>query len=646
MMITKLKLLILHMMFVAVTGTSRGLVRRSLNKALANDLKVVFTALERTNPHKLGLTLGALETSSSTTRFVHRDMDRIRRVMTGFSELDLTGMNLTRLPTYGIQMMARLEKVILNDNEGLEITPNVIKMIGLLPIKELSIQNSKISPETFRALLNLPNLTKLDISGNESLSTYTGSDKFGNLTTSLVELRAANCDFDNSWLDAILGCTNLKFLDVSGNTRLFENKDPNAYCSFMKGLAGLSVSGCALGSEWLDVILKCANLTALNVSKNSRLFENKDPSTGYSFMRGLSSLDVSWCRLSSAWLCDILGCTSLVDLDMSYNDDIGVDHGNFSKFENLNSLKKLKLDGCNLMTENLNMVCKCGGLVELSVSSNRRLWTGVVDFGTCRKSLRVLKADSTGLDENVLRILCGLPNAVSHDNSTHRTMEEDGFPNMAILEINCNPTLGRVISQEGFSFGCLEKTLTELCVASIGITSNSAVKAISRCKGLLKLDASYNTELWGGANRIDFGFMKSGLQVLDVRFTELSPAILSEIFEFDQLVELNISNNDTACGGLGSNNRILGDVKNTLRKIDVGKTGLTGEGLQWIFREFKGLKEVNARYNRHITPIGLMRLDFSTLANRLVEFYVRTDSRTLSDLQKKLPMTRIYTTNS
>jgi len=594
MIITKLKLLMLHMMLVA--GTGGRAVRGSLNKVVANDLRVVFTALDRSNPHKLELTSGALNTTFSTTRFVQSDMDRIKEVMAVFTELDLTGMNLTQLPTYGIQMMGSLKTLILDNNRGLELTPEVIRMISQLPIKRVSIRNSSISLGTLKAFQELPYLTELDISGNESLSRHMDDDKFGNLTTRLVKL---------------------------------------------------NVSGCRLHGNWLDAILRCINLKVLNASKNANLFENNVPSATYSFMRGLNSLDVSWCSLDNAWLSDIPECTNLTDLDISYNNGIGLKAANFSKFVNLKLLKRLKASQCDLTIMSLNEICKSGAIEELSIGSNAWLWLYLfgnveVDFGTCRESLKILKVDATELDENGLRALCGLPNKVDYEGSIWKTTETVGFPNLTILDIGFNPALAPLISQKNFRFWCLEKTLTELTVSGIGIETSNVFRVIERCENLIKLDISFNTGIWEDArNNLSFGYLKSRLQVLNVESTGLPPGILFEILWFNQLEELNISLNDGCCQDLGSNNWVLGGTKNTLKRIDVGGTGLTGEGLRWIFNEFTGLEKVNAIFNRHIRPADLTGLSFDPLKSRLVEFRISTDDWTAAELRRRLPRTII-----
>jgi len=199
-----------------------------------------------------------------------------------------------------------------------------------------------------------------------------------------------------------------------------------------------------------------------------------------------------------------------------------------------------------------------------------------------------------------------------------------------------------VLSRRGFSFGNSERTLRVLNVSSTGITSSSAVKAIGRCRRLVGLNASWNPRMWLDAYvTADFGWLRLRLRELDVGHTRLTPAVLSEILEFGQLVELSIRHNDGSCGSLGSSSRMPGGMRSTLKRMNMGSTGLTGRGLQWIFREFRELKEVNARGNRLITPADLMGLDFETLGDRLAKFSVTADDETLADLRRKLPLTRI-----
>jgi len=643
MMITKLKLLVLHTMLVA--GVDERFAEGSLSEMFPGDLKVVLTALQRSNPQEMRIPPGALDTPSSTIQFADFDADRIGRVMAGFTELDLTGMKLRRLPVYGMRLMTGLRRVILDDNDELTISPGMIRIIRRMPIEDISIRNSGLRRGTFRALQKLPSLIRLDVSGNESLSTLPDNDKFGNLTTRLVELRAANCGLGNGWLDSILGCINLKFLDVSENPGLFENRVPNADCSLMRGLTGLSVAGCGLRGAWLDDIFRCTNLTALNISKNASLFENRVPSADCSFMRSLTTLCISWCKPSSEWLDDIFRCTNLVNLDMSFNGDIGANHTNFSKFKNLKSLRGLRISRCKLTAMSLSEICKCGGLEVLCVSWNKFLWANdEVDLGACRESLKVLDAESTGLDENGLRALCGPPSTVGHGDSIPRTMEGDGLPNLTVLDIGWNKALGPVISsRRGFSFGRPEKTLTELGVAGIGITGSIAFRVIERFEKLAELNTSFNKNVWRDTiDTFEFGRLRLGLEELNIRSPELRPDVLSKVLEFEHLVELKVHHNDRSRGGLVSNEGKISGARDTLRRINVEETDLTGDGLRGIFEEFSLLEKVDARRNPLITPADLLGLDFGRLGNTLVVLKITTDSEAAADLQKKLPMTMVY----
>jgi len=584
-------IIILQMVLVASAG--ERLMQNRMGEMLANDLKAVLTALQRSYPQKLKLPSGTLDTEETVIDFlfVKEDVAMIKKVMSEVDTLDLTGMHLERLPVHVIQQLPNLNTLILDGNKGLSISQDDIKMIDHIPIDKVSIRESNISPETFMALQELPKLTNLDISGNELLSTHTGSDKFGDLTTRLVELRAAECKLHGNWLDAILKCTNLKFLDVSGNTELFKGRVPT---------------------------------------------------TNFGFMKGLTGLHVSWCDLGGGWLDNILECTSLIDLNISHNDSIGANHTSFKNLKGLRSLKTLNVEACRLTTKSLNKICKSKSLKELGVGYNVQLWNGSVNFGRCRSRLVKLSIAGTEASEDVLRAICGLSRRECSSPNLIGLYGEGGFPKLAILDVSGNDTLGSVISQEGFSFECLEKTLTELNVMGIGVKGGSAIKAICGCVRLVKLNAAFNPDLWSGADGMDFGRLKSQLQVLDAGSTNLPPAILSKILQFDKLVELKIHFNDTSCGDLASNEANIGGVKNTLRKIDMAGTGLTGEGLQWIFRELNGLEYVCVAGNPGITSSDLMGLNFTTLWDRLVQLNVTTYSRAQADqLQKKLPLTRI-----
>jgi len=641
MMTMKVKLLILQIMLVA--GTGGRLVQNKMREVLASDFRVVLTALQRSNPQEVRLPPGTLDTEQTVIDFLfdRRNADEIKEMMGEVDTLDLGGMSLKRLPVHGIQQLSSLRSLILDDNERLSILKGDIEMISQLPIKEVSIRNSNLSFETFKALQGLRKLCRLDISGNKLVSTDTGDDKFGDLTSRLIELRAADCDLNSDWLNSILKCTGLESLDVSFCQSLFKDRVPTDDYSLMKGLTSLNIQASGINNSWLDDILRCTNLKSLNISFCQDLFKGKTPSDDCSLMRGLTSLNVSWCSLKSAWLDEVLKCTNLIDLDVSCNTNVCGDHNNLKNFKNLRSLRKLDASCCNLTTAGLNEICRCGGLEELSVRYNTRLWTGKADIGTCRKSLRVLNATSTGLDETVLRALCGVTKRDHCETSTDEKMQrEGGFSKLAILDISWNRSLGRVISQEGLSFGCLEKTLVELRISDCDLTSSRLFKAISKCERLARLDASWNSDLWRDADEINFGYLKAGLRELSIRSTGLPPAVLQKILELDRLEMLDIGGNRTVCRALGDNCQVLGGVRDTLKDIKVRDTGLTGKGLRWIFNEFRGLRKVDASSNWAIGPEDLMGLDFDTLGDRLFEFSVTADLETLAKLRRRLPLAK------
>jgi len=214
---------------------------------------------------------------------------------------------------------------------------------------------------------------------------------------------------------------------------------------------------------------------------------------------------------------------------------------------------------------------------------------------------------------------------------------------LTALDLSWNGALGPVMSREGFSFGCLERTLAELSISST--SSSRVMRAIGKCEKLSRLDASWNADLWEDTDdTLDLVCLRSGLRELVATDTRLPPAVLHGILEFEQLEALEISYNATACQSLGSNGVGLSGARNTLIKFNARNTGLTGEGLRWILNTFKGLASTDFRDNGAITLVDLMGLDFGPLKYRLVELGVSADPGALADLQKKLPLSMIHTT--
>jgi len=365
-----------------------------------------------------------------------------------------------------------------------------------------------------------------------------------------------------------------------------------------------------------------ADLETLILDDNNGLVITQDDIKEMSHLP-IKKVSIRSSNISGETLFSILQLPNLTSLDISDNLGIGQDHYSFRGFKRMKSLQKLAASNTNLSVKSFNEICKCRNLRELWVSMNEELGDGILNFGSCKDSLVRLNIGDSDLNEASLKSICGLTK-------------------LEALNISWNTKLGSVLSRESFSFGNLEKTLVDLNMIYIGIKSASVFKAIGRCKKLVRLDASCNTDLWRGADEINFGCLSSRLRVLNVARTDLPPAVLPKIFGFGRLLLLDIGGNGTACKGLGTSIMSLGGMRKTLRNINAWNTGLSGKGLRWIFREFRGLREVDVQGNEAIRPADLMRLDFDILRNRLVKFNVTTDSKMLANLQEKLPLTWIH----
>jgi len=546
------------------------------------------------------------------------------------TKLNLSGMNLKRLPIHAIEVMKNLRTLILDCNEGLEIAQDDIEILVHLPIEEVSIRSSEIGSETFNSLRKLPYLMSLDISGNVGLLNYStedGGSRLGPLADRLSVLNVSNCFLGSRWLDDILKCTKLVDLNVAGNQGLFIG-EPQSFNRIKGSLTSLNVMGCSLDSRWLENILRqCTRLTSLDISGNDEMFSM--PPTGSTFdftllKDTLTNLSAAWCSLSPQWIDSILGCTNLESLDISWNHTIGWNPKNFSKLKELKSLERLNAKETGLSAGSFNEICSCESLRGLDVSGNLRLGHG--DALSFSAGLVELNVADTGLTEEGLMSICG-PTRLER------------------LNLKGNRCVGSVVSSEGFSFGKLRKTLAELGISNCGITSSRAVKAISECVELRKLDASWNSDLWNGADTVYFGCLKSRLWELDIKATGLPAGVLHKILEFDQLKILDIGSN-SSCMGLGTCWECPGGMKETLREFRAEKTYLTKKRLQWILSEFTGLTRMDVSCKYLPVLVGNGDLNFGALKDTLVEFRFSIESKCsldtlVSGLQKRLPRTRI-----
>jgi len=588
------------------------------------------------------------------------DIERISHLP--IEEVSIRSSNINFETFKALQGLPRLTKLDISDNKLLYKLDISFKRklqsksadngkFGDLAkrLVELNVSRCGLGDSWLESILECTNLTALDISENPGLF-YRDNNPFCkraptdscSLMRGLTSLNVSGCSLVGTWLDEILKCRSLTALDVSGSPDLFKDRHPGPDCSLMRGLVSLNIEGCSPGSDWLDEILQCTDLKSLNIARCHSLFRNKKPGPDCSFMRGLTSLNVSSCVPDDEWIDDVLRCTNLMELNISGNICIGIGKANLREFKNLKLLRVLDASGCLLTAKNFNEICKCGGLEVLSVGCNGRLWNGEVDFGECKSRLVRLNISGTEINEDGLKSICGIPRrgVLGTLFSWIGIYSENRFPNLAVLDISLNKNLGPVMSSEGFSFGKLGKTLAELNISECGITGSRVFKAISECKRLAILNATFNPDIWNDADGINFGRLGQ-LRMLDVSSTGLQPAVLSRILESAQLETLDISKNPTACQSLGSGSQILGGVRDTLRHIKAEKTGLTRVGLQWILEEFSGLQYVDVAGNSAITPADLTNLDYDTLKHRLVEFRATDDVGALIDLQEKLPKTRI-----
>jgi len=545
-----MKLLLLQGMALAAR-----LVEDKMCGMLQSEYKVILTALDRSGQ----LAVPLLKTYQSVVLFA--DRPETKRAIAECKRLDLSRMDLKRLPVYVLQQMVCLEELILDENRALEIAEDEIGVIRHLPISTLSISSSDISGMTLRSILQLPNLTSLDVSENTEMSQHAQGSGFGELGDKLVSLNVSKCHLDGRWLSSIFRCTKLVNLNISWNSILFSEVRPSDSNSF-------------------------------------RLLKGR-----------LESLQASWCSLTDEWVGDMLECTNLAVLDISNNIAIGQNTRNFTKFRNLRSLVSLNVCGTNLCPASLESVCRRRGLLSLDISSNEELGSGVLDFGGCAKSLEVLNISYTMACEGTLRAICGhqklRPGALMFLNFP-KTPE--GFARLRVLDLSGNSALGSVMSMKDFSFGKVGRTLTALNVADTEILNTRAINAIGQCAQLQELNISCNPCLWRCASdTVDFGCLQSGLKVLNSNYTGLSPEVLDMILRFNRLEVLDISFNSKACLELGISSQASECTSKAPLKMLVAKfAGLTVDGERWILDTFKGLVWMDVQRDRDMTPVAIV----------------------------------------
>lgn len=178
-------------------------------------------------------------------------------------EVDLSHMNLERIPIILAKRMKKIEKLNLSYNSNWNLNEEWFAQFFKV-LKELSIRSCKLNDSIFETIDKLEMLENIDISGNEGLDV--NSPHFISVIKRLKHLSISYCRLNENDLKTILKyATELESLNFSEN-ELHRGFDVPP--GILRNLKVLKLSGCGLEARDLPKIFSFENLKEINLSHN------------------------------------------------------------------------------------------------------------------------------------------------------------------------------------------------------------------------------------------------------------------------------------------------------------------------------------------------------------------------------------------
>ncbi|XVF17110.1 hypothetical protein REPUB_Repub10bG0090400 [Reevesia pubescens] len=475
--------------------------------------------------------------------------------------------------------------------------PCIFKGVTCQDSKVSSIQLSDNLSTDFRfvaafllALDNLESLSllKANISGNIS---FPSGSKCSSLLTTL-DLSRNTLSGPLSTVSNLGSCSNLKILNLSGNSLEFSGKESRGFLlslevldlSFNKISGGnvvpwLLYGGC---SELKLLALKgnkitgetnvsnCTNLKFLDLSSNN--FSMGTPSFGNCL--ALEHLDVSANKFSGDISSAISSCVNLNFLNLSNNQF----SGRIPPLPTSN-LQRLYLAENMFQGEiPLHLTEACSGLVELDLSSNNLSGMIPSGFGSCSflESFYVSSNNFTGkLPIEIFQNMSSLKELGLAFNYFSGPLPESlsSLSNLEVLDLSSNNFSGSI------PVSLCENPVNRLQVLSLqnNILTGSIPSSLSKCSQLVSLHLSFNSLT--GTIPPSLGSL-SKLQDLKLWLNQLHGEIPQELSNIQTLETLILDFNELTgiipsslsnCTKLNwislSNNRLTGEIPAWLGKL-------------------------------------------------------------------------------
>ena len=271
------------------------------------------------------------------------------RILDLSGNTNLTGCTNSHHPYVNISTCFNLEELNLANTSSVYLggLATATGSTNYTKLKKLNIHNVGMDYLSSSTWAKMPNLEWVDLSDNKLTSTALGSNYFNN-------------------------CPNIKYLDISGNTNLY-----NLYLTNKTKLEYLNMSGCT-AFDYSSQITICTKLTYLNLNNNTAFHSNwmtylnktNHPSLRYLNLGGTTGKTNSY----KTWSIDFPALDSLIftgnttATSISLTNDSEIDVLDITGCTNLATLN---VTNCNLT--NLTPIVGASGATKLTtvdVSNN------------------------------------------------------------------------------------------------------------------------------------------------------------------------------------------------------------------------------------------------------------------------------------
>ncbi|XP_022097844.1 uncharacterized protein LOC110983151 [Acanthaster planci] len=487
-----------------------------------------------------------------------------------------------------------------------------IKRIQTVHLSNCNLTSNDI-PHIAKALLEMPKLVELDLSGNGTLS---GS---GSAWCHLAKIRhihrvdLGNCGFTEDDIlyitDALSEMPKLTELDLSTSGSVIGSSEAWSHLAKIKHTQKVFLRECSLTEDAIlhiaGALSKIPTISELDLSKNETLVGSGGAWCHLAKIKHTRTVRLEGCNLMEDDIPHIANALSdmpkLEELDLSGNETLGGSGETWSHMAKIKHIQRLKLVSCNLTGRDIPHIADALSdmqeLVELNMSGNGTL----LGSGGAWSSLAKLKhIDKICLEE------CSL----IEDDILHIADALSNIPTISELDLSSNETLGS--SGESWSHLAKIKQIQKIDLWSCNLKGDDVAhiaSALSKMPNLTELDLSGNVSLRGSCGAWSELATVKHIKKVNLRECNLTgddmPHIADALSNLSDLVTLDLSGNP-ALSSSSEGWSYFAKI-NRIQKVCLQKCNLTGDDIPRIADALKNvpaLEELDLSYNVSLSGIG------------------------------------------